>query len=91
MINSYSVPWYLEPELSRGPQCTSQVEMAQPPSPWQAFWPTVVRTSLPSCNSLGISSSQTLSAIIGNGAVDDGAAIDTFPGIEHEKEIRKPF
>jgi hypothetical protein len=42
-------------------------------------------------NGLGLSGSQTLSAIVGNGAVDDGAAINAFPGIEDEKEIREPL
>ncbi len=40
---------------------------------------------------LGLSGRQTLSAIVGNGAVDNGAAIEAFPGIEHEKEIREPL
>lgn len=40
---------------------------------------------------LGLSGSQTLSAIVGNGAVDNGAAIEAFPSIEHEKEIREPL
>jgi len=38
-------------------------------------------------NGLGFVRSQALSAIIGNRAVDNGAAVDTFPGIEDEKEI----
>jgi hypothetical protein len=38
-------------------------------------------------NGLGFSKSQTLSAIIGNGAVDNGAAIDAFPCVEHEEEV----
>ena len=38
---------------------------------------------------LRFSGSQTPSAIIGNGAVDNGAAVDTFPCIKHEKEIRE--
>ena len=32
---------------------------------------------------------ETLPAVGGNGAIDDGAAVDAFPGIEDEKEIRK--
>ena len=40
---------------------------------------------------LGFSSLQTLSAILGNGAVDNGAAIEAFPGIKHEKEIGEPL
>lgn len=42
-------------------------------------------------NGLGFSGGQALSAIIGNGSVDDGTAIHAFPCIKHEKEIRKPF
>ena len=42
-------------------------------------------------DSLGFTGRQTLSAIIGNGAVDDGAAIDAFPCIKHEEEIREPL
>jgi predicted DNA-binding transcriptional regulator YafY len=33
----------------------------------------------------------TLSAIIGNGAIDNGAAIEAFPCVEDEKEIREPL
>jgi hypothetical protein len=61
----------------------------------------VSRLSCPDCrhriqslargNGLGFTGSQTLSAIIRNGAVDDGAAIDAFPCVKHEKEIREPF
>lgn len=32
---------------------------------------------------------QTLAAVGGNGAIDDGTAVDAFPGVEDEKEIRK--
>lgn len=38
-------------------------------------------------NGLGLSGSQTLSAISGNGAVNDGAAIEAFPCKKHEKKI----
>ena len=34
---------------------------------------------------------QALSTILGNGAVDHRAAIDAFPGVEHDKEIREPL
>ena len=34
---------------------------------------------------------QTLSTIIGNGAIDNGAAIEAFPCVEDEKEIREPL
>ncbi len=42
-------------------------------------------------NGLGFLDRQALSAILGNGAVDNGAAVETFPGIEDEKEIREPL
>lgn len=66
---------------------------------WPAFLATLPTrhgsgmcgTSLPCSPSLGALGSQTLSAIIGNRAVNDGAAIDAFPSIKHEKEIRKPL
>ncbi|MBK9306537.1 MAG: hypothetical protein IPM58_05475 [Nitrospira sp.] len=51
----------------------------------------VCGTSLPHSSGLGASGSQTLSAIIRNGAVDNGATIDAFPSIKYEKEIRKPL
>ena len=47
--------------------------------------------SLARGNGLGFTGSQTLSAIIRDGAVDNGAAIDAFPCIKHEKEIREPL
>jgi len=50
-----------------------------------------MRVFLARSNGLGFSGRKTLSAIIGNGAVNDGTAIHAFPGIEHEKEIGKPF
>lgn len=40
---------------------------------------------------LRFAGSQTLSAIIGNGSVDNGAAIDALPCIKHEKEVREPL
>lgn len=42
-------------------------------------------------NGLGLAGCQALSAIAGNSAVDDRPAVDAFPGIEHEKEIREPL
>lgn len=42
-------------------------------------------------NGPGFSGSQTRAAIIGNRAIDNRAAIDAFPCIEDEKEIREPF
>ena len=38
---------------------------------------------------LGLSGNQTVSPVVGDGAVNNGAAVETFPCIEHEKEIRK--
>jgi hypothetical protein len=40
---------------------------------------------------LRLAGCQTLSAIIGNGAVNNGAAVDAFPCIKHEKEVREPL
>lgn len=37
---------------------------------------------------LGLLWGQTLSTILGNGAVDNGTAIEAFPGIEYE-EVRE--
>jgi len=53
--------------------------------------PAVVKIVLARGDGLGLSGRQTLSAIIGNGAVDHGAAIHAFPCIEDEKEIREPL
>lgn len=50
-----------------------------------------VRTWLARSHGLGTLGSQALAAIISNGAVDHGAAIDAFPCIEDEKEVREPF
>ena len=47
--------------------------------------------SLPCGRSLGFSGSQTLSAILGNRPVNNGSAIDAFPCVEDEKEIREPL
>jgi len=38
-------------------------------------------------NGLGFLDSQTVSSIIGNRAINNGAAIDAFPCVEDEKEI----
>ena len=35
--------------------------------------------------------SETLPTIVGNGAVDDGAAVNALPGVEDEEEIGEPF
>ena len=40
---------------------------------------------------LRVSGRQAFAAIVGNGAVDNGAAIDAFPCVKHEKEIREPL
>ncbi len=40
---------------------------------------------------LRLAGSQTLSAIVRNGAVDNGTAIDAFPCIKHKKEVREPL
>lgn len=42
-------------------------------------------------NGLRFSDRQTLSAIRGNGTVDNGPTIDALPGIEHDKVIREPL
>jgi len=53
--------------------------------------PDLISTELARGSGLGFSGRQAPSAIIGNGAVDNGAAVNTFPCIKHEKEIREPF
>lgn len=50
-------------------------------------WPMVLART----DGLGFAGSQTLPAIIGNGTVDNGAAVDAFPCIKHEKEVREPL
>ena len=40
---------------------------------------------------LSVASGEALSTIGRNGSVDDGSAVDAFPGVENEKEIREPF
>lgn len=77
-----------------------------PPSPVYRAWagwllhgqPRIKKDSrplrydfLPRSNSLGLSGSQTPSAVVGNGTVDHGPAVDAFPRIEHQKEIREPL
>ena len=42
-------------------------------------------------NGLRFSCRQTLSPIVGNRTIDDGAAVNALPGIENEKEIREPL
>ena len=42
-------------------------------------------------NGLWLSCCQTLSPIVGDRTIDDGATINTFPGVENEKEIREPL
>ena len=59
--------------------------------PGSEFEPGMDRSFLACGSSLGFSDSQTLSAIIGNGAVNHGAAIHAFPCIEHQKEVREPL
>jgi hypothetical protein len=53
--------------------------------------PGIGRIFLARGDDLGLSSSQTFSSIVGNGAVDHGAAVDAFPCIEDQKEIREPL
>lgn len=55
------------------------------------FEPAVVRIPLTRGNGLGLLGFQAFSAILGNGAVDNGPAVETLPGIEYEKEIREPL
>ena len=35
--------------------------------------------------------SKAVSPIIGNRFIDDGSAVDTFPGIKDQEEVREPF
>ena len=42
-------------------------------------------------NGLRLSCCQTLSPVVGNRAIDDGATINALPGVENEKEIREPL
>ena len=53
--------------------------------------PTVGQIFLACGSGLGFLGLQALSAILGNGAVDNGPAVETFPGIKDEKEIREPL
>ena len=55
------------------------------------FDPGLCLIFLPRGKGPSISGSQTLPAVIGNRAIDDGAAIEAFPGIKHEKEVREPL
>jgi len=40
---------------------------------------------------LRVSRGETLPSIVGNCPVDDGAAVNAFPGVEDEEEIGEPF
>jgi hypothetical protein len=51
----------------------------------------MVQVCLLGSDSLGLSDRQALSAIMGDSAVDNGTAIEAFPGIKDEKEIREPL
>ena len=42
-------------------------------------------------NRLVVKFSQTPSLVGGNRSVDDRSAVNAFPGIENEKEVRKPL
>ncbi|MDR4468791.1 MAG: hypothetical protein MRJ68_10910 [Nitrospira sp.] len=75
----------------RGLKNLKIVEDATEVLPGLGYKPELLSIFLARGNSLGTSGSQTLSAILRDGAVDNGAAIDTLPGIEDEKEIREPL
>lgn len=47
--------------------------------------------NLPSRDGLRFTGGEALSAVVRDCTVNNGAAIDTFPCIEHEKEIGEPF
>ena len=49
------------------------------------------RYDLPSRDGLRFAGRETLSSVIGDGAINNGTAVNTFPCIEHEKKIREPF
>lgn len=51
----------------------------------------MVGMSLARGDGVGFAGRQTLSAILGDGAVDNGAAVEALPGIKDEKEIREPL
>jgi hypothetical protein len=72
------------PERTQGRGMAANATVIPPSEPCEY---EMVLITLPYADGLSISGSQTLPAVIGNGAVDDGAAIDAFPGVEHEKEI----
>ena len=38
-----------------------------------------------------MTSGETLPPVVGNRTIDDGAAVDTFPGVEDEEEVGEPF
>lgn len=61
--------------------------------PWRSRWPTTLRNRglLVGHYGLGIARGQALPPIIRNGAIDDRAAVDAFPGVEYQEEVGKPF
>jgi len=59
--------------------------------PGSEFEPGMDRSFLAGGDGLRLSSSETLSPVVRDGAVDHGAAIEAFPCIEHQKEIREPL
>jgi len=48
-------------------------------------------SKLPSGDGLGLSCHETFSAIVGDGAINNSAAIDALPCVENEKKIREPL
>ena len=40
---------------------------------------------------LGIPGGQAFAPVVGNRAIDDGAAVDALPGVEDQKEIGEPL
>ena len=48
-------------------------------------------TMLASGNGLGLPGCQALSPVVGDGAINDRAAVDALPRVKNEKEIREPF
>ena len=40
---------------------------------------------------LSIMSDEALSSVVGNRTVNDGSAIQAFPGVEDQEEVRKAF
>jgi hypothetical protein len=54
-------------------------------------WYTRIAIVLVGRHCLGIASGQALPPIIRNGAIDDRAAVDTFPGVENQEEVGEAF